>query len=66
MTCYDPNHPQQPQPTVNITAKSTKSEIIDASLEVIMTQDEQISELKQRQTILFILCAILGSLLILS
>ena len=52
--------------TMNITASSTKSEIIDASMEVIMTQDEQIADLKQRQTILLTLCAVLGVLLILS
>jgi hypothetical protein len=51
---------------MNITAASTKADIIDASLEVITTQDEQIADLKQRQSILIILCLILGTLLILS
>jgi hypothetical protein len=51
---------------MNITPSSTKAEIIDASVEVIMTQDEQIADLKQRQTILLTLCAVLGVLLILS
>ena len=52
--------------TMNVTASSTKAEIIDASMEIIATQDEQIADLKQRQTILLILCAVLGALLILS
>ncbi len=51
---------------MNITASSTKADIIDASLEVITTQDEQIADLKQRQSILIALCLILGTLLILS
>jgi hypothetical protein len=51
---------------MNVTASSTKAEIIDASMEVIMTQDEQIADLKQRQSILIVICLILGALLILS
>jgi hypothetical protein len=51
---------------MNITASSTKADIIDASMELITTQDEQIADLKQRQSILIVLCVILGTLLILS
>ncbi len=59
------DHTHTPQ-TMNITASSTKADIIDASMELITTQDEQIADLKQRQTILIVLCVILGTLLILS
>jgi hypothetical protein len=51
---------------MNITASSTKADIIDASMELITTQDEQIADLEQRQSILIALCVILGTLLILS
>jgi hypothetical protein len=61
------NHTKHTTPqTMNITASSTKADIIDASMELITTQDEQIADLKQRQTILIVLCVILGTLLILS
>ena len=48
---------------MNITASSTKAEIIDASCEVIDTQAEQISDLKQRQLILWTIVGILTVLL---
>jgi hypothetical protein len=48
---------------MNITASSTKTEIIDASCEVIDTQAEQISDLKERQLILWTIVGILTVLL---
>ena len=40
------------QSPMNITAASNKADIIDASIEVIDTQAEQIAELKQERLIL--------------
>ena len=48
---------------MNITASSTKAEIIDASCEVIDTQAEQINDLKERQLILWTIVGILSVLL---
>jgi hypothetical protein len=45
-----------------ITQSSTKAEIIDASCEVIDTQQEKISELQERQLVLW---AIVGVLVVL-
>ena len=39
---------------MNITERSAKADIIDASIEVIDTQAEQIQELQQRQTVLIV------------
>ena len=48
---------------MNITASSTKADIIDASCEVIDTQAEQINDLKERQLILWTIVGILTVLL---
>jgi hypothetical protein len=48
---------------MNITASSTKAEIIDASCELIDTQAEQINDLKERQLILWTIVGILSVLL---
>ena len=48
---------------MNITHASTKADIIDASCEVIDTQAEQISDLKERQLILWTIVGILTMLL---
>ena len=40
--------------TTNVTERSSKAEIIDLSCEVIDTQQEKISQLKQQQTTLSI------------
>jgi hypothetical protein len=45
-----------------ITQSSTKAEIIDASCEVIDTQQEKINELQERQLVLW---AIVGVLVVL-
>lgn len=45
--------------TMNITERSSKADIIDAAVELTSTQAEQISELKQQQTILLILLGFL-------
>lgn len=50
---------------MNITTNSTKADIIDASCELIDTQAEQIQQLKDQQTILFTLVALLSVLVIL-
>ena len=44
---------------MNITHASTKADIIDASCEVIDTQAEQITNLKERQLILWTIVGIL-------
>ena len=48
---------------MNITHASTKADIIDASCEVIDTQAEQITNLKERQLILWTIVGILTVLL---
>jgi hypothetical protein len=48
---------------MNITHTSTKADIIDASCEVIDTQAEQITNLKERQLILWTIVGILTVLL---
>ena len=48
---------------MNITTASTKADIIDASCEVIDTQAEQITNLKERQLILWTIVGILSVLL---
>ena len=48
---------------MNITTASTKADIIDASCEVIDTQAEQITNLKERQLILWTIVGILTVLL---
>lgn len=42
-----------------ITERSTKADIIDAALELTASQEDQILQLKQRQTILWALVIIL-------
>jgi hypothetical protein len=49
----------------DITAASTKAEIITASLEMIDDQQATINRLKEQQLTLMILCGVLASLLIL-
>ena len=48
---------------MNITAKSSKEDIINESTVIITEQDEMISSMKQQQTVLF---AIIGALAILT
>jgi hypothetical protein len=48
----------------NITASSTKAEIIDASMELIETQAERITALQERQLILWCLLGIMSILLV--
>ncbi len=50
---------------MDITARSTKAEIIDHACELVDTQQEQIAELKEQRTILVTLCAVLFSALVL-
>ena len=45
---------------MNITARSSKAEIIDAALELTDSQAERIAQLEQRQTVLWALCALLA------
>ena len=49
----------------NITAASTKADIIDASMEIIETQSEQITALQERQSVLLVLVGVLTVLLLL-
>ena len=49
---------------MNITPASTKADIIDASMEIIETQSEQITALKERQFILWCLIGIMSILLL--
>jgi hypothetical protein len=51
--------------TSNVTASSTKAEIIDASMELIETQSETIAALQERQLVLLVLVGILSVLLLL-
>ena len=51
--------------TSSITATSTKADIIDASMEIIETQSEQITALQERQLVLLALVGVLSVLLIL-
>ena len=51
--------------TSSITPASTKADIIDASMEIIETQAEQITALQERQLVLLALVAVLSALLLL-
>ena len=51
--------------TSSITAASTKADIIDASMEIIETQSEQITALQERQLVLLVLVGIMSMLLLL-
>jgi hypothetical protein len=51
--------------TSNVTASSTKAEIIDASIELIEIQAETITDLQDRQLVLLVLVGILSVLLLL-
>lgn len=51
--------------TSNITVASTKADIIDASMEIIETQSEQITALQERQLVLLVLVGVLSMLLLL-
>ena len=55
-------HPAQT--AMNITPASTKADIIDASMEIIETQSEQITALQERQLILWALIGIMSILLL--
>lgn len=55
----------KPRAMTNITAASTKAEIIDASMELIETQAERITALQERQLILWCLLGIMSILLVL-
>ena len=48
--------------TSNVTASSTKAEIIDASIELIEIQSETIADLQDRQLVLLVLVGILSVL----
>jgi predicted NBD/HSP70 family sugar kinase len=50
---------------MNITPTSTKADIIDASMEIIETQSEQITALQERQLVLLALVGVLSVLLLL-
>jgi len=50
--------------TSNVTASSTKAEIIDASIELIEIQAETITDLQERQRVLLVLVGILSVLLL--
>ena len=49
----------------NITAASTKAEIIDASCELVAIQSETIADLRERQLVLWVLLGVLSVLLVL-
>jgi hypothetical protein len=51
--------------TPNVTAASTKAEIIDASCELVAIQGEQIADLRERQLVLWALVGVLSILLLL-
>jgi hypothetical protein len=51
--------------TPNITAASTKAEIIDASCELVAIQAETITDLQERQLVLWALVGVLSVLLLL-
>ena len=60
------SHPHQKKMiTSNITPASTKADIIDASMEIIETQSEQITALQERQLVLLALVGVLSVLLLL-
>jgi hypothetical protein len=50
---------------MNITERSSKSDIIDAAVELTSSQEERIGELKQQQTVLMILLGVLAALCLL-
>ena len=49
----------------NVTASSTKAEIIDAASELVAIQSETITDLQDRQLVLLVLVGILSVLLLL-
>ena len=51
--------------TPNITAASTKAEIIDASCELVAIQADTIADLQERQLVLWALVGVLSVLLLL-
>ena len=51
--------------TSNVTAASTKAEIIDAASELVAIQAETITDLQDRQLVLLVLVGILSVLLLL-
>jgi hypothetical protein len=51
--------------TPNVTAASTKAEIIDAASELVAIQSEQIADLQDRQLVLLVFVGILSVLLLL-
>lgn len=50
---------------MNVTARSSKADIIDAAVELTSTQADRIEQLEQRQSILIALLAIASILLLL-
>ena len=53
------------RPLATITAASTKADIIDAALELTETQAETITDLRERQLVLWALVGVLSVLLLL-
>ena len=51
--------------TPNVTASSTKADIIDASCELVAIQSETIADLQERQLVLWALLGVLSVLLLL-
>jgi hypothetical protein len=51
--------------TPNVTAASTKAEIIDAASELVAIQAETIADLQDRQLVLWALLGVLSVLLVL-
>lgn len=49
---------------MNVTARSSKADIIDAAMELTSTQADRIEQLEQRQSILIALLAIASILLL--
>lgn len=52
------------QPQMNITATSTKAEIIDGAVELIDSQAEELSQLKQQNQVLLTIVTILAAALV--
>jgi len=51
---------------MNITANSTKAEILTAAVELTDLQSNQINQLKERQAILWALVSVLSAVLLLT
>ena len=55
----------RPMTTPNVTASSTKADIIDAASELVAIQAETITDLQDRQLVLWALVGVLSVLLLL-